>query len=102
MPDSIVRHDRKGRVVKTGGTKSDIELTEKIAGIFNKKIVWATIGDTLKINGTLVVVEIVPSKGGTMQYKTAWKRPSEKIDAVPLNHTPEAVLSPPHSYNERV
>jgi len=46
MPDSIVRHDRKGRVVKTGGTKSDIELAEKIAGIFNKKIVWATIGDT--------------------------------------------------------
>jgi len=50
-----------------------------------------------KINGTLVVVEIVPFKGGTMQFKTAWKRPSEKIDAVPLNHTPEAVLSPSHS-----
>ncbi|HCC53480.1 MAG TPA: hypothetical protein DEQ20_00925 [Desulfobulbaceae bacterium] len=55
-----------------------------------------------KINGTLVIAEIVPSGGGSMQFKTAWKRPSEKTDAVSPCHTSEAVLSPPHSYNESV
>ena len=54
MPDSLVRHDRKGRVVKTGGTKGNIELAEKISAIFNKKIVWATIGDFLQVNGAVV------------------------------------------------
>jgi hypothetical protein len=34
-----------------------------------------------KINGTLVIVEVVPSAGGSIQFKTAWKRPSETADA---------------------
>ena len=55
-----------------------------------------------KKNGTIVVVEIVPSAGGSMLFKTAWKRPSEKTDAFPPGHTPEAVLSPPHSYNQNI
>ncbi|MFV0437502.1 MAG: hypothetical protein ACK5PS_08950 [Desulfopila sp.] len=55
-----------------------------------------------KINGTLVVVEIVPSAGGSLRFKTAWKRPSGRTDAVSPGHTPEAAPSPPHSYNERI
>jgi|GEM_PF-597725 len=55
-----------------------------------------------KINGTLVVVEIVPSAGGSMLFKTAWKRPSERTDAVSPGHTPEAALSPPHSYSKTI
>lgn len=37
-----------------------------------------------------------------MRLKTAWKRPSEKTDAFPHGHTPEAVFSPPHSYNQKM
>lgn len=55
-----------------------------------------------KINGTLVVVEIVPSTGGSLQFKTAWKRPSETADAFSASHTSETDPSPPHSYNQTV
>lgn len=55
-----------------------------------------------KINGTLVVVEIVPSAGGSVQFKTAWKRPSETADAFPPSHTSKTDLSPPHSYNQTI
>lgn len=54
MPDSLVRYDRKGRVVTEGGPRSHFELAERIATLFGKKIVWATIGDTPEINGVVV------------------------------------------------
>jgi len=54
MPDSLVRHDRKGRVVTGGRPKSHFELAERLATLFDKKIVWATIGDTPEINGVVV------------------------------------------------
>lgn len=55
-----------------------------------------------KIDGTLVVVEIVPSAGSSVQFKTAWKRPSETADAFSPSHTSETDPSPPRSYNERI
>jgi hypothetical protein len=48
-------------------------------------------------NGTLVVVEIVPSVGGFIQFKTAWKRPSETADAFSPSHTSKTDPSPSHS-----
>ena len=54
MPDTLVRYDRKGRVVKEGRPRSDRELAERVAGIFGKKVVWVTIGDEKKINGVVV------------------------------------------------
>ena len=54
MPDSMVAHDRKGRVNTGGRPKGDVELAERISGIFGKKIVWATIGDKYHINGVVV------------------------------------------------
>lgn len=55
-----------------------------------------------KINGTIVAVEIVPFQGGAIQFKTAWKRPSETVDATSPNHTSKTDLSPSHSYNQRI
>ena len=38
-----------------------------------------------------------------MLFKTAWKRPSEKADALKTpDHTPEAVPSPSHSYGATI
>ncbi|MBU2619147.1 MAG: hypothetical protein KKE83_05620 [Proteobacteria bacterium] len=57
MPDSIVRHDRKGRVVKEGRPRSHFEVTERIVPLSSKKIVrhrgnnqclGATLGATAK------------------------------------------------------
>lgn len=36
MPDSLVRHDRKGRVVKEGRSRNDFELIERIVPLSGK------------------------------------------------------------------
>ena len=36
MPDSLVRHDRKGRVVKKGRSRNDFELIERIVPLSGK------------------------------------------------------------------
>jgi hypothetical protein len=39
MPDTLVRYDRKGRVVEGGRPKCHFEFAEKIAPLSDKKIV---------------------------------------------------------------
>jgi hypothetical protein len=52
MPDSLVRHDRKGRVVKGRGPKKDFEVAEGTPTPFNKKIVCLRVNN-LSLGATL-------------------------------------------------
>ena len=54
LRDSMARRNKNGSVKATGLPETDFAAAERLARIFNKEIVWATIGDQLKINGFIV------------------------------------------------
>jgi hypothetical protein len=51
LPNSLIGRDRKGRVEQAGTPRSDFELTERLAKIFNKRVIWTTFGEKETING---------------------------------------------------
>ena len=54
LPDALVGRDRKGRINQGGTPRSDFELAERLARIFNKRVIWATFDGRGAINGVVV------------------------------------------------
>ena len=55
LPDSLVGGDRKGRVYSGGHAQGDFDLSRRLARVFEKQIVWATIGERFKYNGVVIM-----------------------------------------------
>ena len=95
MPDSLVRKDPKGRVNMGGVPKSDYEMSERLARIFGKEIVWISAVGEGTLNGLAV------QRGPLSKYIFVDVRtplPSQVVYGHELSHHLE--VSHPQQYND--